>query len=103
RKGSIVPDDLCDRIRGRHAPSSAAIVRDAGRRGLPGARAPGLLLVREPDELGFEREHAQLAFGVRLVELAEPHRDVAADDERAPAWLDDDHLHAPRVTRPRDE
>jgi hypothetical protein len=52
---------------------------------------------------GSRREHAQLAFGVRLVELAEPHRHVAADDERAPACLDDDHLHAPRVTRRRDE
>jgi hypothetical protein len=31
------------------------------------------VLVREPDQLGVERAHAQLAFGVRLVELAEPN------------------------------
>jgi hypothetical protein len=30
------------------------------------------VLVREPDQLGVERAHPQLAFGVRLVELAEP-------------------------------
>ena len=29
REGSIVPDDLGDRIRGRHVASSPAIVRDA--------------------------------------------------------------------------
>ena len=32
------------------------------------------MLVREPDQLGVERAHPQLAFGVRLVELAEPDR-----------------------------
>src|SRR5207247_328509 len=49
-----------------------------GRRGpyalrcaLHGARPPGLVLVREPDELGLERAHPQLALGARLVELAE--------------------------------
>jgi hypothetical protein len=31
---------------------------------------------------------------VRLVELTEPNRYVAADDDRTPASLDDDHLHA---------
>src|SRR5215217_3274714 len=41
------------------------------RRALHGARPPGLVLVCEPDELGLERTHPQLAFGVRLVELAE--------------------------------
>jgi hypothetical protein len=40
---------------------------------------------------------------VRLVELAEPNRHVAADDDRTPARLDDDHLHAPCVARCRDE
>src|SRR5215207_4093745 len=50
------------------------------RRALHGARPPGLVLVREPDELGLERAHPQLAFGVRLVELAEPNRHVTADD-----------------------
>jgi hypothetical protein len=49
--------------------------------------------VREPDQLGVERAHAQLAFGVRLVELAKPNRHVAAND-RAPASLDDDDLDA---------
>ena len=39
------------------------------------------MLVREPDQLGVEREHPQLAFGVRLIELTEPHRHVAADDQ----------------------
>jgi hypothetical protein len=36
------------------------------------------VLVREPDRLGLERKHPQLAFGVRLVELAEPDRHVTA-------------------------
>ena len=61
------------------------------------------MLVREPDQLGVERAHQQLAFGVRLVELAEPHRHVAADDDRTPASLDDDHLRAACVARRRDE
>jgi hypothetical protein len=39
---------------------------------------------------------------VRLVELAEPNRHVAADD-RTPASLDDDHLRAACVARRRDE
>jgi hypothetical protein len=45
----------------------------------------------------------RLAFGVRLVELAEPNRHVAADDDRTPASLDDDHLHAAGVAGRRDE
>jgi hypothetical protein len=40
---------------------------------------------------------------VRLVELAEPNRHVTADDDRTPARLDDDHLHAARVARRGDE
>jgi hypothetical protein len=59
-----------------------------------GAGPPRLVLVREPDQLGVERFHPQLAFGVRLVELAEANRHVAADDDRTPARLDDDHLQA---------
>ena len=59
------------------------------RRALHGAGPPRLVLVREPDQLGVERAHTQLAFGVRLVELAEPNRHVAADDDRTPARLDD--------------
>jgi len=43
--------------------------------------------VGEPDQLGVERAHQQLAFGVRLVELAEPNRHVAADDDRPPFSL----------------
>ncbi len=66
-------------------------------------RSPRLVRVREPDQLGVERAHSQLTFGVRLVELAEPNRDVAADDDRTPARLDDDHLHAGCVARRRDE
>ena len=61
------------------------------------------MLVREPDQLGLERAHPQLAFGVRLVELAEPNRHVARDDDRTPASLDDDHLYAACVARRRDE
>jgi hypothetical protein len=45
------------------------------------------VLVREPDQLGVERAHPQLAFGARLVELAEANRHVAADDDRTPARL----------------
>jgi hypothetical protein len=61
------------------------------------------VLVREPDQLGVERAHPQLAFGVRLVKLAKPNRHVAANDDRAPASLDDDDLHAGCVARRRDE
>src|SRR6266508_3401243 len=66
-------------------------------------RSPRLVLVREPDQLGVERAHPQLAFGVRLVQLAEPNRHVAADDDRTPASLDDDHLQPACVARRRDE
>ena len=68
-----------------------------------GAGSPRLVRVREPDQLGVERAHSQLAFGVRLVELAEPDRHVAADNDRTPACLDDDHLHAACVARRREE
>ena len=73
------------------------------RRALDGAGSPRLVLVREPDQLGVERAHPQLAFGVRLVELAEPNRHVAADNHRTPTSLDNDHLHAACVARRRDE
>src|SRR6185503_13708439 len=66
-------------------------------------RSPRLVHVREPDQLGIKREHPPLAFGVRLVELAEPNRHVTADDHRTPASFDDDHLHAVCVARRRDE
>ena len=49
---------------------------------LDGAGAPRLVLVREPDQLGVERAHPQLAFGARLVELAKPNCHVAANDDR---------------------
>ena len=39
---------------------------------------------------GSSARTRRLAFRVRLVELAEPHRNVAADDDRRPASLDDD-------------
>src|SRR5262249_47963624 len=55
------------------------------------------------DRPGVERAHPQLALGVRLVELAERNRHVAADDDRTPARLDDDHLHAACGARCRDE
>jgi hypothetical protein len=41
--------------------------------------------VREPDQLGVERAHPQLAFGVRPVELAKPNGHVAANDDQVPA------------------
>jgi catechol 2,3-dioxygenase-like lactoylglutathione lyase family enzyme len=71
--------------------------RCARRRALHAARPPGLVLVREPDELGLERAHPQLSFGVRLVELAEPNRHVAADDDWTAARLDEDALVPVRV------
>jgi hypothetical protein len=37
------------------------------------------------DQLRVQRAHSQLAFGAKVVELAEPDRKVAADDNRAPA------------------
>src|SRR5215472_15571939 len=67
------------------------------------AGSPRLVLVREPDQLGVERAHPQLAFGARLVELAKANRYVAAYNDRTPARLDDDHLQAARVARRRDE
>jgi hypothetical protein len=68
-------------VRGRHGSCSCASQTSSG----PSARTP------------------QLAFGVRLVELAEPNRHVAADDDRTPTSLDDDHLHAACVAGRRDE
>ena len=43
-------------------------------------RSPRLIHVREPDQLGVERAHPQLAFSARLIELAEPNRHVTADN-----------------------
>src|SRR4051794_22192506 len=68
-----------------------------------GAGSPRLVRVREPDQLGVERAHPQLAFGARLVELAKPHRHVAANDDRAPASLDHDDLHAASMARRREK
>jgi hypothetical protein len=59
--------------------------------------------MREPDQLGVERAHQQLALRVRFLELTEPNRHVAADDDWTPTSLDDDHLRAPGVARRRDE
>src|ERR687890_1448667 len=78
-------------------------LRERRRDASDGAGSPWLVLVREPDQLGVERTHPQLAFGVRLVELAEPDRHVAGDDDRTPSCLDDDDLRAPGMTRRRDE
>src|SRR5215217_5704282 len=47
-------------------------------------RPPRLVLVREPDLLRVERADQPLAFGARLVQLAEEDRHVAADDDRTP-------------------
>src|SRR5437763_4263119 len=66
-------------------------------------RPPRLVLVREPDQLGVERADQLLAFGARLVELAEEDGRVAGDDDRTPDRLDHDHLRARRVAWRRDE
>ena len=52
---------------------------------LDGARSPRLVLVREPDQLGVERAHPQLAFGVRLVELPTLDVDRPAGEEMVAA------------------
>src|SRR3954453_8189285 len=67
------------------------------------AGSPRLVRVREPDHLGGEPADQQLAFGLRLVELAEPHRCIAGDDDRTLAGLDDHHLRAGCVARCREE
>jgi hypothetical protein len=59
---------------------------------LASLRPPRLVLVREPDQLGVERPDQPLAFGARLVELAEEDGRVAGDDDWAAARVDDDHL-----------
>src|SRR4051812_50120317 len=68
-----------------------------------GAGSPWLVLVREPHQLGVERTHQQLAFGVRLVELAEPNRHVAGGDDPTPPVLDDDHPRSSCVAPGPDE
>jgi hypothetical protein len=78
----------------RESPESR---RDASAR----AASPRLVRVGEPNQLGVERAHQLLAFGVRFVELAEPDRHVAADDDWIPATPDDDHLRAGGVARRR--
>src|SRR2546430_13941245 len=84
------PRSLCSR--GRPTCRSPRAICTAAR--LSGARPPGVVL---------ERAHSQLALSARLVELAEANGHVAADDDRTPACLDDDHLHAARVARRRYE
>src|SRR5262245_44330230 len=85
-------------------PPNLSLKRTARRRdALDGAGSPRLVLVREPEQLGVERAHPHLAFGLRLVELAKPNRHAAANDARAPASLDDDDLYAACVARRRDE
>jgi hypothetical protein len=66
-------------------------------------RSPRLVLVGEPDQLGGEGAHQSLAFGERLVELAEEDCRVARDDDRTPAGLDDDDLPPWGVAWRRDE
>src|SRR4051812_50219585 len=73
--------------------------RDDQTRPAASTGSPWLVLVREPDRLGLERTHPQLAFGVRLVELAEPDRHLAAHDDPRAAGLGDDHPHAAGVAR----
>jgi hypothetical protein len=70
--------------------TAEVLLRSGG--GLDGRGSPRLVLMRQPDQLGVEGAHPQLSYGMRLVELAERHRQVADDDYRARASLDDDHL-----------
>jgi hypothetical protein len=59
--------------------------------------------VREPDELGAQRTHPNLALGARLVELAKANSHITADDNRPASRLQDDHLQTTRVARRRNE
>src|SRR4051812_24213086 len=68
-----------------------------------GTRPPRLALVGEPDELGLESAHRQLALRAGLIELAEADGHVTADDDGRPARLNDDDLHTARVARRRNE
>ena len=63
------------------------------RRALDGAGSPWLVLVREPDLLGVERAHPQLAFGVRLVELAAPNRHRSAPSLGNPRYTGSPESH----------
>ncbi len=45
------------------------------------------MLVREPDQLGVQRTHPQLAFGVRLVELSTLDVDRPVGEEVVPAAM----------------
>jgi hypothetical protein len=56
------------------------------------AGPPRFVRVGEPDQFGIEGVNAPQAPGVGLLELAEPHRHIATDDDRAPTVADDDHL-----------
>src|SRR3954454_20803889 len=96
RHGACV---LTRRHRRPGRPSASKARRDASDR----AGSPWLLLLRGPDQLGCERTLPHLAFGVRLVELSERDRHVAADDDRTLAIVGDDHLHAACVARRREE
>lgn len=49
------------------------------------AWSPRLAHVREPDHLRVERADSPLSFGARLVQLTEPHRCIATDDDWSPA------------------
>ena len=57
----------------------------------------------QPDQLGVEGAHHELALGLGIVEFAMPDRDVSADHDRSGAGFDDDNLHAVAVTRCRDK
>lgn len=61
------------------------------------------MLVREPDEFGFERTHPKLALGARLVELAKANGHAAVNDDWSPSRLEDDHLQAAGGARRWDE
>lgn len=48
--------------------------------------------MRQQDQFGVVGAHPQLSYGLRLVELAEGHRQVADDDHLVRSALDDDQL-----------
>ena len=94
--GVLTPSRTCSTPRSTGGPTCCRGTSCA----LDGAGSPRLALVREPDRRG--RAQGPLpAFGGRSSNSPN-HTYVAADDDRVPASLDDDDLHA-GAWRRRDE
>jgi hypothetical protein len=94
RQPVLLFDPLEDRARREGLAEIAKLLQAAVPAVSGGVGSPRLVLMREPDQLGVEGAHLQLAFGVRLIELAKPNSHIAAHDDRAPSGLDDYDLHA---------